>query len=325
MARRSAKARRKGSKKRKTKSRVLSKQVVSRLRTLLAETKKKNNLIPEFALPADDDFTFDGCYLYNCDWVQGDERDQISGRNIHVKYLKTKIRFRFPFGSIERVYNDANQAQQAGANFTIRGGIGPDGVNRTGPIVKATKLEVVWGWIKKPQALATALEHSVGSGMAVHNGNCTKDHYMTTMMDIVKRDFKDNEDRLVFHERRPSLVKYVGRKTIKPQRNNTIEAGGGIYAHGYTALAPAAAGGGGSDFIPEPPEVHTSISWPCNRELKLTRSTRAVGDGQDLLLYNNEGWQPFWLVYNPDRDAARVDVGERIKCRANTQIWYTDS
>lgn len=313
--------------------------MVSRLRTQLAETKKKNTLTANAPLSHADDINFDALHLYNSGWLQGVDTDEISGRAIHVKFLKTKLRFRFPSGGVERVHVPV--AQQQGYYIyrgTDNGGNAmnnPGNIEREGPIMRPTKVELVWGWIKRPkgyplQAEQPAGQQNLGGGgvPAWNNLTATRQAYHDEMLAIVRRDFGDAEDRLEFHERRPSLVKYLGRTTIKCDRSETVgsaEAARNVQMAGAQANNPVQAEVATKDLIPGPPDTYKSISWPCNRLLKLTESTRQAADGQSLLHYNNEGWQPFFFVYNPDRVVERDQPGENIQVASNTQIWYTDA
>lgn len=224
-----------------------------------------------------------------------------NGKGIHPRYLKTKLLFKFPVG--ERA------------------------------IEEAMRLQLVWGFIKKPFMLTpyTTPQHD----------EVTLTELKTMVYNQIGREYDSPLDQLKFNVKRPNNYYITGRRWIKPDRRHRIGAPQN-YVLGADGLPDPRSTGG-------PPQIKEVISWKMGKQWRLQKSGDLEDEDENVFYYNNENFIPFFVIYNPDyanlrQDPANYDSdGEleheagggatgqpvpeenRIQVEHNSCMWYNDA
>lgn len=206
-------------------------------------------------------------------------------------------------------------------------------------IREAMRVQLIWGFIKRPQMLT---HYTTPKSTEV-----TINQLKVAALHQVEGQFDSEADQLKFHVKRPNNFIITGRRWVRPDRRHRI----GLpqqYAFGAVgAQQPYIEGG--------PPDVKEVISWKMGKEWRLQKSGSLADnpDGAGVFWYNNESWQPFFVVYNPDfgnvrqapenystpsppgrpeleyppgggEDGEPVPEANRIQVEHNSCIWYND-
>lgn len=276
---------------------VATKKDLMQLRSKLVETKAREQEKAASATTASEDFFLSsagaGTALINkinTGWHQGLSESSFAGDEVTLKYLTQKLRFRFP-----------------------------DGANS---IVKPYRLQVIWGFITRP----AGFNAFVPAGQAT-DSNLSRKHFEDLAEDIISEPFNTAEDDMNFRVKKKTLYRIIGKKWVKPNRNNQISMT-------VSANNLGAAGVAGSV-----PDVKMQISWPVKgKKWRLTYSADShdpgkgapdPGLGAQPFWYNNENHIPFTVLYSPDY--ANVNNGEyaadadKVLVSHNCKCWFTDS
>ena len=275
---------------------VATKRDLMKLRSTLVETKSREQEKAASAQTASEDFylaaTGSGTALINkinTGWHQGLGDDTFTGDEVTMKYLTQKLRFRFPI--------DSNS------------------------ITKPYRLQVIWGFITRP----AGFNEFAPAGTAL-SSNVSRKTFNDLAEDIISEPWNRSDDDMEFRTKKKTLYKVIGKKWVKPNRNNMISM-------------PASANASSGSLDGSVPDVKMNISWPVKgRKWRLTYSSdshdpgKGAPDptaGQQPFWYNNENWIPFTVIYAPDYD--NVNNGQyaadadKVLVSHNCKAWFTDS
>ena len=227
------------------------------------------------------------------------------GRDIYSKMTALKMRFEFP----ENIHS-------------IRTAYQP-------PIV-------YWGWIKKTAFRTTAM---TPAPTAVN-----EEFFQDLIDDQLLAQYNEANDRLDFSDRRPSQYVIIGKRTIRPNLNKSINKltiqsnvenlalpqsdtdhaplPGGVRADGSEPMS----------YLGSLPPVYHTCRWNVNRKIGLQRTTAWDGGGTNEQFYPSDCWVPFCFVFNPSFanqiDSTPItgatDHGQ-IQVSFNSVHYYTDS
>jgi len=219
--------------------------------------------------------------------------DHFTGNGIQPRYLKTKLLYQFP----------------GGANA----------------IINPVRLQLVWGFIKKPFLLT---QYTTPNRDSVETQEL-KDIGLHQVED----QFDSFNDQLKFHIKKPSNMVIVGRKWLKPDRRHRIGAPQHTVLNVDGTVDPRSTGA--------PPQIKETISWKMGPQWRLRKTTQESGN---VYWYNNEQYVPFWVTYFPDfgeytqasgndpgtapgggEDGDPVPEENRIHLTHNSCMWYTDA
>lgn len=211
--------------------------------------------------------------------------DHFVGSGIQPRYLKTKLLFQFPGG--------------------------------THSIIDPMRLQLVWGFIKKPFLLTQYT--------TPHRDSVETQELKDIALHQVEDQFDSFNDQLKFHIKKPSNMVVTGRKWLKPDRRHRI---------GMPQQANI------TQVVGSPPQIQETISWKMGPKWRLRKTTQQSGN---IYYYNNEQYIPFFVVYCPDLASIKqanpedpdptpgggeegdpVPEENRIKVLHNSCMWYTD-
>ena len=227
------------------------------------------------------------------------------GRDVYSKMTALKMRFEFP----ENIHS-------------IRTAYMP-------PIV-------YWGWIKKTAFRTTAMTPAPTA--------ITEEFFKDLIDDQLLAQYNEANDRLDFSDRRPSQYVIIGKRTIKPKLNDSINkltlqsnVENLAIPQSDTDLAPLPGGvrADGSEpmsYLGSLPPVFHTCKWNVNRKIGLQRTTAWDGGGTNEQFYPSDCWVPFCFVFNPSFanqiDSTPItgatDHGQ-IQVSFNSVHYYTDS
>lgn len=212
--------------------------------------------------------------------------DHFTGNGIQPRFLKTKLLYEFPGG--------------------------------THSIIDPMRLQLVWGFIKKPFLLTQYT--------TPHRDSVETQELKDLGLYQVEDQFDSFNDQLKFHIKKPSNMVIVGRKWLHPDRRHRI---------GMPQQANV------TQVVGSPPKVFETISWKMGPQWRLRKTTQSNGN---VYWYNNEQYIPFWVTYCPDLASIKqanpedpdptpgggeegdpVPEENRIKCSHNSCMWYTDA
>jgi len=173
------------------------------------------------------------------------------------------------------------------------------------------RLQLVWGFCTNPTQYTpytTPTESTVSQST-----------YESAILAQVEDSFNSPDDQLLFRIKNKSNVRILGKKWIRPDRTARV----GVPQVPIWASGSTIEGG--------PPDVTGTISWPCNRKMRLTYTN---GGGLGVPgNFNNESWIPFVMIYSPDYDSVynptdtegrEVPEDRRIQFQHNSCLWYQD-
>lgn len=222
-----------------------------------------------------------------------DAIDHFTGSGIKPAYLKTKLLYEFPSGA--------------------------------GSIIEPMRLQLVWGFIKKPYLLTQYT--------TPHRDSVETQELKDIARHQVEDQFDSFNEQLKFHIKKPSNMIVVGRKWLKPDRRHRIGAPQHVVLNVDGSVDPRSTGA--------PPKIAETISWKMGPQWRLRKTTQSSGN---VYWYNNEQYIPFWVTYCPDlasiqqadgNDASLPPGGgetgdpvpeeNRIQLTHNSCMWYTDA
>lgn len=209
------------------------------------------------------------------------------GRDIFSKLTSMKLRFSFP----------ENQ-------YAIRGAYTPP--------------QLIHGWIKKTMFKT--------SDTTPTPAQVQESHFTNEINHILTQQFNEANDRLDFRDRRRSEYIILGKQTIKPNHNKSINSA--YYNRNVVMAEP----GGPTEPMPEgvyqsSPPVFKTLTWKLNRKIGLQESTSWASPTTKY--YPSDCWIPFVIVFNPSyakqvSDAGGNNAGQ-IHVAYNSVHYYTDS
>lgn len=209
------------------------------------------------------------------------------GRDIFSKLTSMKLRFDFPENE-----------------YAIRS-------NYTPP-------QLIHGWIKKTMFKT--------SDTTPTPAQVDESHFTNMINQLLTQQFNEANDKLDFRDRRPSEFIILGKQSIKPNLNKSIN-------HAYFNRNVVMAEPGDSDdpmhegVYQSTPPVFRKLTWKLNRKIGLQESTSWASPTTKF--YPSDCWIPFVIVFNPSYAKQVQDTGGtnkgQIHVSYNSVHYYTDS
>lgn len=186
----------------------------------------------------------------------------------------------------------------------------PEGVNA---IQHNADLYMVHGWVKAPLAKT--------SFTTIKPNEVTPAILNAHIASHVKDFFDQREDKLRFIPKQNTNLKILGYKRIKPNRNGALGVPSQVY--GTTTVPTGFKIAGGN------PIINYSCTWKVMRKIHYTKGaelTIGAGPAKYPTLFNNSGYLPFLVVYNPTFAQFVPAPGglDRIQITYNSCCWYSD-
>lgn len=203
--------------------------------------------------------------------VEGAAKDSaIEGRDIFSRYLNMKVEVTYPHGS-------------------------------DGPPRPCRPVKLIWGWCN-PMNLTEFTTPAVGVP--------TLDNIITHVNQSVAAEFNDDDDPMLFPDKKKRLYNIIGTKTVMPNLNKQLP-------HAIPA------GSWADSAMP----LQYNISWPTKKKVRYEHSI--PGYLVDNFCYPNEAYIPFLVAYNQDYNAYREDDlpdnPRQIHLRLSSCHWFNDA
>lgn len=185
-----------------------------------------------------------------------------------------------------------------------------------GPRGGTRPIEVIYGFVT-PLNLA---EKTVPN-----NDEPTEQDILDHVIDQVGDDFDSKNDTMEFKQRRKRSYNIVGRFKVRPN-NKTV-----VPSPLRSDQAPGQVGTvlGAGDV----PTLRRNVSWNMMKKVRYHRSHQGTPvDPLEPIIYPNEAYLPFLLIYNPDfanygENTTNPDGDEeirRISIRYHSCHWFND-
>ena len=154
------------------------------------------------------------------------------------------------------------------------------------------------------------------------NDSPTEGDILDHVIDQVGDDFDSKDDTMEFKQRRKRQYNIVGRFKVKPNHNATVPSP-------LIAQAPTSTGWGENDV----PVMRRNVNWKMMKKVRYHRSHQGEPtDPEEPILYPNEAYLPFLLIYNPDFDNYGENTVDpdgnheirRCSIRYHSCHWFND-
>lgn len=189
-------------------------------------------------------------------------------------------------------------------------------VSMFGPRGGTRPLEVIYGFCS-PLNLS---ERTVPT-----NDEPTEQDILDHIIDQVGDDFDSKNDTMEFKQRRKRSYNIVGRFKVKPDNRHVIQA------PLRSDQAPGQVGTvlGSNDVGP----IRRNVNWKMMKKVRYHRSHQGTpSDPLEPIIYPNEAYLPFLLIYNPDfanygENTTNPDGDEEIRrasIRYHSCHWFND-
>lgn len=191
-------------------------------------------------------------------------------------------------------------------------------VSKFGPTRGARPLEVVYGFCKPLNLTNNTTPKDV---------EITRAQILSHVVNQIAEDFDSRDDTMEFKDRRKRSYNIVGRFKVTPdQRKNIIGPMDSASDAGVTTLV-----GMGNNPAP----IRRNVNWQMKRKIRFEKSLQGdlSNPAADPILYPNQAYLPWILIYNPDYShyAENVPGGSgqdeqihQIKVRHYDCHWFND-
>ena len=188
-----------------------------------------------------------------------------------------------------------------------------------GPKGGTRPLEVVYGWVT-PLNLTDRTQPA--------ENTVTAAEILEHVLDQIAQDFDSTNDTMEFKDKRRRSYNIVGRFKVKPNQNALLPS----------AITSTASPGNVADamsFEGDIPPLRRNVNWKMMKKVRYTRSTQGIDPSEgdtDPILYPNQAYIPFLMLYNPDHynyspnttdDSGNIQI-KQIKVRYNSCHWFND-
>lgn len=150
----------------------------------------------------------------------------------------------------------------------------------------------------------------------------TGEEIIEHITDIVGDDFDSKNDTMEFKDRRRRAYNIVGRFKVKPNNNSVVPSP-------LVATQPTTTGWGERDV----PPIRRNVNFKMMKKVRYHRSHQGTPqDPPDPIMYPNQAYLPFLLLYNPDHANYKLNTTDeegtlevrQITMRHNTCHWFND-
>ena len=169
-------------------------------------------------------------------------------------------------------------------------------------------LYLVHGWIKSPYARTGSTNPTSSAA--------TYTQFNSDVFAQLKDFFDEREDKLRYIPKTNNQIKILGYRKVRPNRNHSISPPTQVFG---TSLVPTGFKTAGAENI-----INMSCTWRTMRKTYYTPGP--VISANQGYFYNNAGWRPFCILYNPQfAEWTTYPNTGQIQVALNDCHWYSDS